>query len=63
MKPIDGDNLKAILNDVEKTLKSTNKTDQEAWDIYVSVIEISFSVIRGVIDMMPELKTKEMNEE
>lgn len=63
MKPIDGDNLKAILNDVEKTLKSTNKTNQEAWDIYVSVIDVAFSVIRGVIDMMPALENKEMNQE
>lgn len=63
MKPIDGDRLKAILNNVEKTLKNTNKTDQEAWDIYVSVIDVSFSVIRGVIDMMPALKTSEMNQE
>jgi len=63
MKPIDGDRLKAILNDVEKTLKNTNKTNQEAWDIYVSVIDIAFSVIRGVIEMMPALETREMNEE
>lgn len=63
MKPIDGDNLKAILNDVEKTLKSTNKTNQEAWDIYVYVIDVAFSVIRGVIDMMPALENKEMNQE
>lgn len=58
MRAIDGDRLKAILNDAEKDLKGIKKDNQEAWDLYISVIDMAFSVIRGVIDMMPALETR-----
>lgn len=64
MRSIDGDRLKAFLNDTEKTLKSFNSSDQESWDdddkafwkIYVHAIGKTFEVTREAIDRMPELK-------
>ena len=63
MRPIDGDRLKAILNDTEKTLKGIKKDNQEAWDIYIGAIGNAFAIIRNVIDLMPTLETMEMNQE
>ena len=63
MKPIDGDKLKAHLDDVEKTLKSFDNLGRESWDIYISAIGAVFRVTREAIDRMPALKTKEMNQE
>lgn len=64
MKPIDGDRLKAILNDTEKMLKNVNRNDLESqvddgnefWNIYIHAIGQAFGVTRNAIDMMPELK-------
>lgn len=69
MRPIDGDRLKAILNDSEKTLKSANNSNLESlddddkafWKIYVYAIGMAFGITRNAIDMMPELGTREIN--
>lgn len=71
MKPIDGDRLKAILNDSEKMLKSANNSnlesldddDKEFWKIYVYAIGMAFGITRNAIDMMPTLENKETNQE
>jgi len=71
MRPIDGDRLKAFLDDAEKTLKSVDSSDQESWDdddkafwkIYVHAIGKAFEVTRNAIDRMPTLETKETNKE
>lgn len=68
MRPIDGDRLKAFLNDTEKTLKSVNSSDQESWDddkafwkIYVHAIGKTFEVTRNAIDRMPTLGPRNEN--
>jgi hypothetical protein len=58
MRPIDGDRLKAILNDTEKTLKGIKKDNQEAWDLYIDAISNAFAIIRNVIDLMPTLEIR-----
>lgn len=66
MRPIDGDRLKAFLNDSEKTLKSIddndlaswNDDDKAFWKIYVHVVGKTFEVTRNAIDWMPTLETK-----
>jgi hypothetical protein len=66
MKPIDGDRLKAILNDSEKMLKSANNSNLESlddddkafWKIYVYAIGKTFEVTRNAIDRMPELEIR-----
>jgi hypothetical protein len=63
MKPIDGDRLKALLDDTEKTLKNIDSMGRESWEIYVSTVSATFKAIRGIIDRMPELEIKEMNQE
>jgi hypothetical protein len=71
MRPIDGDRLKAILNDSEKMLKSANNSNLESlddddkafWKIYVYAIGMAFGITRNAIDMMPALETSEMNQE
>jgi hypothetical protein len=71
MRPIDGDRLKAILNDSEKMLKSANNSNLESlddddkafWKIYVYAIGMAFGITRNAIDMMPTLETREMNQE
>lgn len=63
MRAIDGDRLKAFLNDTEKTLKSANNSNLESlddddkafWKIYVHAIGMAFGITRNAIDMMPEL--------
>lgn len=70
MRAIDGDRLKAVLNDTEKTLKGVNSSDLESWDdddkafwkIYIHAIGQAFGVTRNAIDMMPELENKETNQ-
>jgi hypothetical protein len=70
MKPIDGDRLKAILNDSEKMLKSANNSNLESlddddkafWKIYVYAIGMAFGITRNAIDMMPTLEASEMNQ-
>lgn len=64
MRPIDGDRLKAFLNNTEKTFKSVNSDDLEFWDdddkafweIYVYAIGKTFEVTRNAIDRMPTLE-------
>ena len=58
MRPIDGDRLKAFLNDTEKTLKGTKKDNQEAWGLYVYAIGKAFEVTRNAIDRMPTLEPR-----
>ena len=58
MRPIDGDRLKALLNDSEKTLKGIKKENQEAWDIYIYAIGKAFEITRNVIDWLPELEIR-----
>lgn len=71
MRAIDGDRLKAILNDSEKMLKSANNSNLESlddddktfWKIYVYAIGMAFGITRNAIDMMPTLENKETNQE
>jgi hypothetical protein len=70
MRAIDGDRLKAILNDSEKMLKSANNSNLESlddddkafWKIYVYAIGMAFGITRNAIDMMPTLEASEMNQ-
>lgn len=63
MKPIDGDRLKALLDDTEKTLKNIDNMGRESWDIYISAVGAVFRIVREAIDRMPALETSEMNQE
>ena len=59
MRPIDGDRLKAHLDDVEKTLKGFDNLGRESWDIYVSAFSATFRVTREAIDRMPTLEIRD----
>lgn len=69
MRAIDGDRLKAFLDDTEKMLKRVNDSDQVSWDdddkefwkIYVHAIGKTFEVTRNAIDRMPTLETRGEN--
>lgn len=63
MRAIDGDRLKAFLDDTEKTLRNIDNMGRESWDIYISAVGAVFRITREAIDRMPELGIKEMNEE
>ena len=62
MRPIDGDRLKAFLDDTEKTVKNIDNLGRESWDIYVSALSATFRVTREAIDRMPTLEASEMNQ-
>lgn len=55
MRAIDGDRLKDLLSDTEKTLKNIDDM-RESWDIYISAVGAVFRIAREAIDRMPELK-------
>lgn len=69
MRPIDGDRLKAFLDDTEKTLKRINTSDQASWDdddrafwdIYIHTVGKVFAVAQNAIDWMPTLETRGEN--
>ncbi len=71
MRPIDGDRLRAFLDDTEKTLKRATSSnlnpgdndDQAFWKIYIHAIGKTFEITRNAIDWMPTLENKEMNQE
>lgn len=60
MRPIDGDRLKAVLDDTEKTLKNIDSMGRESWDIYISAVGDVFKLVREAIDRMPAMETREM---
>lgn len=61
MRPIDGDRLKAILNNTEKDLKGIKKDDQGAWDLYIYAIGKAFEITCNTIDWLPTLETRGEN--
>lgn len=63
MRAIDGDRLKALLDDTEKTLKGIDNLGRESWDIYISAVGAVFRIVREAIDRMPTLEASEMNQE
>lgn len=67
MRAIDGDRLKAFLDDTEKTLKRIDDSDQASWDdddrefwkIYIHAIGKVFAITQNAIDWMPTLETRD----
>jgi hypothetical protein len=57
MGAIDGDRLKAFLNDSEKTLKGIND-DRESWGIFIRAIDAVFRITCNAIDRMSTLETR-----